>query len=168
MKFTSHLIDKKIMGVNIAAVMSIEEYFRFAPDILEKNAYQRRKVKSGGKTYDLLRDDLVQGCVIPPIILAVTSAYGPELNDLVVRAINEGDKFDEWQNVYGFVEKAAKDGELLILDGLQRTLTIAGVLIRDEGNFSPDEKDALMASLIRTEMLCRPIQTWYSIQDVDP
>ncbi|KPB02059.1 hypothetical protein [Ahrensia marina] len=152
MEFISQLIDKKIMGVNIAAVLSIEEYIKFAPNILDKNDYQRRKVKSGGKTYDLLRDDLVEGCVIPPIILAVTNAYGADLDLLVKDAIREKEEFKRWAEIYAFIERAATDGELLILDGLQRTLTIAGILLRGEGGFSEDQKNDLKASLIRTEI----------------
>lgn len=152
MKFTSNLIDSKIMGVNIAAVLPIEEFFEFAPGILEKNDYQRRKVKSGGKTYDLLRDDLVQGCVIPPIILAVTNTYGAQLNQLVSRAVAEGDKFSDWEEIHEYVSRAAQDGELLILDGLQRTLTISGILRRNEGGFTDAEKEHLKGRLIRIEV----------------
>ena len=152
MEFVSRLIDKKIMGLNIAAVLTIDEYFSFAPSILDKNAFQRKKVKSGGKTYDLLRDDLVQGCVIPPIILAVSGAYGKELDELVKQAVLEGERFPRWADIYGFIEKAAQDGELLILDGLQRTLTIHGILNRGEGNFTIAQINSLRASKIRIEV----------------
>jgi hypothetical protein len=152
MEFVSKLIDKKIMGLNIAAVLTIDEYFSFAPSILDKNDFQRKKVKSGGKTYDLLRDDLIQGCVIPPIILAVSGAYGKDLDDLVSQAVLLGDDFGQWANIYTFIEKAARDGELLILDGLQRTLTINGILNRGEGNFTPQQITSLRASKLRIEV----------------
>ncbi|MBB3399698.1 hypothetical protein [Rhizobium sp. BK060] len=152
MEFVSKLIDKKIMGLNIAAVLTIDEYFGFAPLILDKNAFQRKKVKSGGKTYDLLRDDLIQGCVIPPIILAVSSAYGGELDELVKQAIADGDAFGEWAAIYAYIVRAAKDGELLILDGLQRTLTINGILNRGDGSFTAEQIASLRASKIRIEV----------------
>ena len=69
MHFSSHLIDKKIMGINVGVEMTIAEYLKLAPSVISKNEYQRKKVKSAGKTYDLLRKDLLNGCIMPPIIL---------------------------------------------------------------------------------------------------
>ncbi|MDK1378559.1 MULTISPECIES: hypothetical protein [unclassified Sinorhizobium] len=152
MEFVSKLIDKKIMGLNIAAVLTIDEYFLFAPAILDKNTYQRKKVKSSGKTYDLLRDDLIQGCVIPPIILAVSGAYGNDLDNLVKQAIEQGDAFGRWAEIFAYIERAARDGELLILDGLQRTLTINGILNRGEGDFTGEQIASLRNNKIRIEV----------------
>jgi hypothetical protein len=152
MEFTSRLIDKKIMGVNIGAELAIGEYLRFAPGILDKNEYQRRRVKSSGKTYDLLRKDLIQGCVMPPIILAVTNAYGVELDALVRRAIAEGPKFDGWAEIEDFIRKATADGELLILDGLQRSLTIEGIGSGRDISLEPEEMATFLDHKIRVEV----------------
>ena len=152
MEFTSHLIDTKIMGVNVGAELTVGEYLRFAPGILDKNEYQRRRVKSSGKTYDLLRKDLIQGCVMPPIILAVTNAYGGELDALVRRAIAEGARFDSWKEIEGFISKATKDGELLILDGLQRSLTIEGIGSGRDIDLKSDEMQAFINHKIRVEV----------------
>lgn len=152
MDFTSRLIDTKIMGVNIGAELTIGEYLRFAPAILNKNEYQRRRVKSSGKTYDLLRKDLIQGCVMPPIILAVTNAYGGELDDLVHRAMTEGTTSDCWPKIEDFVRKAASDGELLILDGLQRSLTIDGIGSGRDADLEPKENETFLKHKIRVEV----------------
>lgn len=152
MDFTSRLIDTKIMGVNIGAELTVGEYLRFAPAILDKNEYQRRRVKSSGKTYDLLRKDLIQGCVMPPIILAVTNAYGGKLDDLVHRAMAEGANPDCWLQIEDFVRKAASDGELLILDGLQRSLTIDGIGSGRDVELNPEEKETFLKYKIRVEV----------------
>lgn len=152
MEFTSHLIDTKIMGVNIGAELTVGEYLRFAPGILDKNEYQRRRVKSSGKTYDLLRKDLIQGCVMPPIILAVTNAYGGELDALVRRAIAEGSEFDGWEKIENFIREATTDGELLILDGLQRSLTIEGIGSGRDIDLKPEEKSTFLNHKIRVEV----------------
>lgn len=152
MDFTSRLIDTKIMGVNIGAELTVGEYLRFAPSILDKNEYQRRRVKSSGKTYDLLRKDLIQGCVMPPIILAVTNAYGGELDSLVHRAMTEGATSDCWLQIEDFVRKAASDGELLILDGLQRSLTIDGIGSGRDADLEHEEKEAFLEHKIRVEV----------------
>lgn len=151
MDFTSRLVDTKIMGVNVGAELPIGEYLRIAPAILAKNEYQRKRVKSSG-TYDLLRKDLIEGCVIPPIILAVTSAYGYDLETLVSRAIEEKDGFDGWDDIYGFIRQAARDGELLILDGLQRTLTIESIGSSKEGGLELGQLQAFLSHKIRVEI----------------
>ncbi|MFG1301935.1 hypothetical protein V5F49_19290 [Xanthobacter sp. V3C-3] len=152
MKFTSRLIDKKIMGVNIAAEISIGDYLSFAREILDKNEFQRRKVKTPGKTYDLLGRDLVDGCVMPPIILAVTGAYAPELEPLVAAAIANGVTDPSWSAIEAVVKRAVADKELLILDGLQRSLTMEGIASAKDGAYSPTEKATFLDHVIRMEI----------------
>ena len=127
MRFSSHLIDKKIMGINVGVEMTVEEYLQLAPSVIAKNEYQRKKVKSAGKTYDLLRKDLLNGCIMPPIILAVTDAYGTVLDQLVNDIIAKNDPKTDWGQIDDFVSKAISEKEILILDGLQRSLTLLGI-----------------------------------------
>lgn len=148
MEFVSHLIDRKIMGVNIGVEMTIGEYLGFASDVLAKNEYQRRKVKSAGRTYDLLRKDLLNGCIMPPIILAVTNAYGHDLDSLVKDAISSGSGFSDWAGIDKIVRQATQDKELLILDGLQRSLTIKS--INEHGDSAQSEH--FLAQTIRVEV----------------
>jgi len=137
MKFGHCLIDRKIMGINIAASLTIADYLDFVPRILGKNEFQRNAVRASGKTYDLLRRDLLNGCVIPPIILAVTDRYGEELSTLVSDAItNDLDEVIK-ECLFGFLELAAQDGELLILGGLQRTLTLLSITQRSDYASTP-------------------------------
>lgn len=126
--FTSFLIDHKIMGVNVGVELTIGDYLSFAPEILKRNEYQRRRVSSPGKTYELLRRDLVNGCIIPPIILAVTDAYGAALGQLVEKAVKENDTSAYEAEIRSFIERAVDERQLLILDGLQRTSTLRDIV----------------------------------------
>jgi hypothetical protein len=150
MKFTSRLVDRKIMGVNLGVELTIGEYLSFAREILDKNEFQRRRVKTSGKTYDLLGRDLIDGCIIPPIILAVTDAYAVELQPLVASAISNGVSDLSWENIESIVERAIVERELLILDGLQRSLTMEGII--SSRNLTPDEMTRFQNQIIRLEL----------------
>lgn len=140
------------MGLNIAAELPIEEYMGFASSIAQKNEFQRKRVSGSGRTYDLLRKDLIQGCVIPPIILAVTERYGDDLSDIVKRVLAHGATPADTTALHHFVRQAAKDSELLILDGLQRTLTIKDIIDRPDGEFSDEQIKNFLQQKIRIEV----------------
>lgn len=72
LQFNSWLIDRKIRAVNVGVDIPLGEYSELAGALLRKNELQRRRIASAGKVYELLRRDLLQGCVMPPIILAVS------------------------------------------------------------------------------------------------
>lgn len=150
MNFTSRLVDRKIMGVNLGIELTIGEYLSFVRDILDKNEFQRRRVKTSGKTYDLLGRDLVDGCIIPPIILAVTDAYAVELQPLVASAISNGAADKSWAAIEGIVKRAVADRELLILDGLQRSLTMEG--ISSSRSLTSEEMTGFQDHMIRMEV----------------
>lgn len=152
MNFGHCLIDRKIMGVNVAADLTIEEYLQFVPKILDKNEFQRLQVKSSGKIYDLLRRDLVHGCVIPPIILAVTDHYGSDLKKIVSDYIRVGGNDHLARQLHDYITRATEDGQLLILDGLQRTLTIRSIATRGEGEFTQSQIQEFMSQTIRVEI----------------
>ncbi|MGR3761561.1 hypothetical protein ACUXV3_15745 [Roseobacteraceae bacterium NS-SX3] len=152
MKITSILFDQKIMGINVAVEMSIAEYFSFATEILEKNAYQRSKVKTAGKIYDLLRHDMVRGCVIPPVVLAV----GNHFNDQVERIVSQLDANQDTSRVEGEIRdvlsQAISRSDLLILDGLQRTLTMSSIINSRSSEFPPEEISNFMKRVYRFEI----------------
>lgn len=95
--------DSRINSENYMLEMSIKEYYEMSRSILENNVYQRRRVKSSSSVYSLLKDDLKKGCLMPPIVLALTQKKD---DDCIVDFINRN------------------TSNLLILDGLQRSYTI--------------------------------------------
>ena len=147
MQVYTGLIDKKIMGINVSAEMSHKEYLSFARDIITNNDLQRSQVRSEGKPYELLRRDLVEGCVIPPIILAVSEGADGRLKKIVSEVIRSSSVHDRLEDITREIEQAIGDGRILILDGLQRTHTMLSVV---SDLSSPERKSELDQFLSRT------------------
>jgi len=108
-EITSRLTDKKVNSLNIQFNIDIASYVDIAKEITGNNSFQRNRVNKGGSVYELLKQDIKDGCIIPPIVLA---------------SITEGaigiDEFTD-EKLVGVLSKS---GDLRILDGLQRTYTI--------------------------------------------
>lgn len=153
MNFISFLVDRKIHGLNVAAEVTIGDYWQFAQHILETNEYQRRRVRTQGKTYQLLRADLIAGCVMPPIILAVTEEHGIAIKDDIEQAVLNGIDARISEKTVDIILKAANANDLLILDGLQRTLTIKSCIedIASENILSEEERERFFSNIIRVE-----------------
>jgi hypothetical protein len=109
MKIVSELRDERINSVNVLVELTVKEYEELIQDRLNKNDFQRKRVRSSKTVYSLLKKDLMEGCVIPPIVLALVEQVG-NIEDL---------NFDKLKNV---------KEHLIILDGLQRTNTIFDLL----------------------------------------
>lgn len=121
--------DSRIKCDNYLLEMTLSEYYEISQSILKNNEYQRRRVKSSSTVYSLLKEDLKQGCIMPPIVLALTS-YISEHEDITTKI------------------KELKD-KVIILDGLQRSYTIRDIVKEYE------EKDGLETILdtpIRVEV----------------
>ena len=67
---SSAIYDKKIQSYNIIMELSLIEYYEFIKSSMLDNEFQRNKVRSSKTIYALLKQDLITGCVIPPIVLA--------------------------------------------------------------------------------------------------
>lgn len=152
MKIYTGLVDKKIMGINVSAEMTVAEYLDFAEAIIENNGLQRTQVRSEGKPYELLRRDLAEGCVIPPIILAVSDGSDGKLRNLVQEVIEAESVGENLSEIQGEVQKAIIDRRVLILDGLQRTYTLLSVLSDLSDDSASDKKDKFLARHIRFEI----------------
>lgn len=104
---SSKIYDEKIGAYNYSIEITIGEYYELVKDCLKSNEYQRRRVSSSGSVYNLLKQDLIEGCVMPPIVLAICKENIDD-ND-IMRSISS-------------------IGNLKILDGLQRTFTIRDIV----------------------------------------
>jgi hypothetical protein len=113
MRAVSCLPDSRIDAHNVLVELSLGEYERLISEVVGKNVFQRRRVRSSKTVYSLLRADLTRQCVIPPVVLALTS----EVADFNAEDLsNFGDILLRHQE------------DLVILDGLQRTYTILDLL----------------------------------------
>lgn len=137
MKVASQLHDARINAKNVLLDITIAEYEVLVRGVLRNNEFQRKRVRSSKTVYSLLRSDLLIGCVIPPIVLALNS----EIGDTDFSSNEE-------------LEDAIRNnsGSLVILDGLQRTHTIIDLLedLRREGN--DDQLHRVEQSKIRVEV----------------
>lgn len=124
MKFNSWLIDKKIFGVNVSIETNIDDYSTLADKIIAKNILQRKKVNVKGKPYVLLKRDLLDGCLIPPIVLAVEENNNLEIRTIINEVIATSNIGDHRLKLEEYIQRAYDSGNLIILDGMQRTFTI--------------------------------------------
>lgn len=60
--------DKRINAQNYIIQLSLGEYYNLIKDRLNDNEYQRKRVRNAGSIYDLLKQDLIKGCVMPPML----------------------------------------------------------------------------------------------------
>lgn len=120
MKAISSLKDSKIGAYSILVEISIGEYVALVEGIINNNDFQRKRVKSSKTVYSLLKKDLQEQCLIPPIVLALRKKT-EELND---------DNITNLDLVTNFLNNKQNDfiPDLIILDGMQRTLTILDLL----------------------------------------
>lgn len=119
--------DKRINADNYLFQMPIKEYFELMKDSLFNNEYQRRRVQNSTSIYALLRSDLVRGCIMPPIVLATES------------------KIDDNVNIISQIKNM--NTPPIILDGLQRSLTICDLYRSSEVNLT-----ALNNTTVRIEL----------------
>ncbi len=111
MNLLSTINDERIGAKNSLIEISINEYLGIAKSILEKNVFQRRKVKRTSTVYSLLRTDLRKLCTIPPIVMALTNQASQNIEELTNDNLSSA-----------FVSE-----NLIILDGLQRTYNLIEV-----------------------------------------
>lgn len=120
MEFWSWLHDTKVRGINVAVDIDIGSYWDVCRHVIEENEFQRRQVSVKGKPYQLLRRDLIEGCVMPPVILALKQEASARISDLLTLPLVDNNK----RAIEAAIGRAFESRELLILDGLQRTFTI--------------------------------------------
>lgn len=106
----SRIFDKRINSWNLYVETTFGTYLSFAKNIISNNGLQRKRVKTSKTVYSLLKTDLKNGCVIPPLVLAV-----------VQHEQFDSDKVTDQELMKYITEHS---DEVLILDGLQRTYTL--------------------------------------------
>lgn len=105
----SRINDYRIKSVNLYVETTYGEYLQYAKDLIKNNDLQRKRVKTSKTVYSLLKADLLNGCVMPPLVLAIIDD-NKELKKI------EGYELQEYIN--------RNRNKVLILDGLQRTHTL--------------------------------------------
>lgn len=135
MQVKSRIEDQKINAINLLVEISMAQYVEIAKTILNNNSFQRRRVKSSATVYSLLKEDLKQGCIIPPIVLALSQ----NLDNKTISGLSD-------ENLINVINENHKN--LIILDGLQRTYTL--IELRDQ---IIQEKDEDLINMLNTRQL---------------
>lgn len=125
--------DKRINSYNYMLEMTLKEYYDLSNGILKNNEYQRRRVKSSSTVYSLLKEDLKRGCLMPPIVLALSKSNIDLKAEEVVDTILQ------------------HHSDIVILDGLQRSYTIKG-LIEEMEKAGDNDMQRVFANKIRAEI----------------
>ena len=105
---TNCIHDSRIDADNYSLVMTMGEYYDLVKDCLDDNEYQRKRVRNSSSFYSLLKKDLIKGCIMPPIVLALCE---PLPSDCDIRSVIK-----------------TYSSKLKILDGLQRSYTIKEIV----------------------------------------
>lgn len=134
MELINKIFDNRISANNLLFEISIEDYFKISEEIIDHNEFQRRRVKSSSTIYNLLRKDLKIGCIIPPLVLALSSKEADSEQDDPVEVLKKN------------------TNKLIILDGLQRTHTIRDVYKELVSNGDEEELEHFKKSKIRIEV----------------
>lgn len=124
------IFDKRVDSYNYMFELSIREYYELSKNIIQQNEFQRKRVRSSKTIYSLLKADLLNGCLIPAIVLAFYDE-SPKDKNLADEIVNHSDR-------------------LVILDGLQRTFTIHE-LVKEVIN-NDGEESILNKALLRIEV----------------
>lgn len=136
MKIVSKIYDGLLKAQSLLFEMSVSEYLTIGKHVLKNNKYQRRRVQNAPTMYGLLGHDLLHLCTMPPIVLSFKE--GVPVQELTAETREE------------ILQTVMNPEDLLILDGLQRTYTMLGVL--DDLTVSAEEKDAYLSHTIRVEV----------------
>lgn len=113
MKILSIIKDERISATSVLVEMTTEKYLNLASGA-EDNLEIQRKVIKGFKPYDRLRQDLKEGCLIPPVVLGIRKDR-----------INTPLSVDDDQFIPSL--ESTQPGDVFIIDGLQRTTAIQNV-----------------------------------------
>lgn len=138
MKLLNNIFDERIQAYNLLFEISIKEYFEMSKAILDKNEFQRRRVKSSSTVYSLLKKDLLEGCIVPPIVLALSDKNFDEKNGFEEKQITEYIRTNQ--------------DRLIILDGLQRTYTIRDLYRDLDSSNDQDSLHTLNGQKLRIEI----------------
>lgn len=137
-KYLDVIYDGRINSPSVLVKMSINDYLSLTKGA-ERNLDIQRRVVTRFKPYERLREDLANGCVIPPLVIGIKK------DDL--QAPNDKDK----KSIEMFItslERTSSD-DVFIIDGLQRTKAIQDVLLKMT---SDKQRDEFLAHDLRVEI----------------
>lgn len=137
--------DKRIGAYCINAKCSYEEFLSITEDA-ELNLTIQRNIIKEAKTYKTLRADLKRGCILPPIVLALSQDFID--NETLERSIEE---LDAVKKIEKFINDHISQVDIYIIDGLQRTNAIRNSVKELEKEY-PDGLEDFLSQSLRLEI----------------
>ncbi|MCU1135815.1 hypothetical protein [Stenotrophomonas maltophilia] len=131
MEVKSVIDDKKVQAKSILIEIEVGQYLDLGENLVKSNPFQRKRVRGSKTVYSLLKSDILDGCVIPPIVLAYTKEGGDFENAPDIALAQDQDHFS-------------------LLDGLQRTYTLLD--LRSEISDDPNRLNEFLSRKIRCEV----------------
>lgn len=131
-----HTKDLRTNTYVVYAHISIDDYLALVGNDFDKSPFQRKREKHKG--YQRMKQDIIQGAVLPPITLSLKA----NLVDNVEKLISEN-------NLEGVKSELSKSNQLFILDGLQRTHILND--LKNEGTAFKDGQKLLLEFWIEKE-----------------
>lgn len=147
MKIIDLTLDERINGYCATVTCTYEWYFE-AVTSAEANLTIQRSIIKDSKAYQTLRADLRRGCILPPIVLAVSRVSLPP--GLSVDTLNDPALREPLIAEIQSQLNSPRPGDTYIIDGLQRTNALRQT--RDDLATLVEERARFMARPLRVEI----------------
>jgi hypothetical protein len=129
--------DDRLRNYCVTAKCSYSDFLTLTEGA-ERNLEIQRSIIKGTKAYATLRSDLKRGCILPPIVLAVSVQLQADLNAGVPPNLAQ---------LSADLSTVTSDG-VYVIDGLQRTNAIRQTADELDG----EDRDIFLSRLLRVEM----------------
>ena len=147
MKIIDVTLDERINGF-CATITCTYEWYLAATTGAEANLNIQRGIIKDSKAYQTLRADLRRGCILPPLVLAVSGVALPA--GLKAAALNDAALREPLIAELQAQMNLPRPGDTYIIDGLQRTNALRQT--RDDLATLVEEKAKFLARPLRIEI----------------
>lgn len=147
MRIVDLTLDERINGYCATAVCSYHWYLN-ATTGAEDNLSIQRSIIKDSKAYRTLRADLQRGCVLPPLVLAISGVNVPE--GLTPTSVTDEARRAEFATELERQLTHPQPDSTFIIDGLQRTNALRQT--RDELTEYPERISSFLAKPLRVEI----------------
>ncbi len=147
MKIIDITLDERINGF-CATITCTYEWYLAATTGAEANLNIQRGIIKDSKAYQTLRADLRRGCILPPLVLAVSGVALPA--GLNASALNDSALREPLIAALQAQMNLPRPGDTYIIDGLQRTNALRQT--REDLAGLGEEKAKFLARILRIEI----------------
>lgn len=147
MKIIDIALDERINGY-CATITCTYQWYLDATTGSEENLNIQRAIIKDSKAYRTLRADLRRGCILPPLVIAVSGVALPP--GLDPSALNDAPQMEAAMAEISLQLKDPRPIDTYIIDGLQRTNALRQTL--DEIGEDDQERTKFLSKALRVEV----------------